>query len=319
MAGLTLSDALAGSAGLRTRLGNGLPALAVLMLSLLGCDPKPRVSPWGTRDMPPLGAFVERPDLARSMAAIDTEARATGLRIASSARVEDRSGTPFVVLSLVGQDRLGNATSAARVASPWGVVLALGPAKEGDDPRSPTELVAFLEAGPGRSVKLPADLTGDGSPEIVVEGAGGAYAIYALEPQGTSELASDLPGPLRGIRPHERGYALFGEEALSGRALPLAPSLSVLATFENGRFSSKNAATSKWHAGERDARDAPWDGEDERGRLTRLCERAWHAAQAGDPVDETMAKLDATTTSELGTAWEIARKELRERLSRRSR
>ncbi len=278
------------------------------------------MSPWGPRDLPPLGAFVERPDLARSLAAIDTEAGATGLRVASSVRVSDRAGTPFVVLSLVGEDRLGKRTSAARVASPWGVVLALGPAKEGDDPRSPTDLVPFLEAGPGQSLKLPADLTADGSPEIVVAGAGGAFAIYSLEPQGTSELQSDLGGRLRGVRVQAKGYALYGDESLSAKVAPLAPSLSMLATFENGRFSSKSNAANRWHETERDARASAREGEDERARLVRLLEHTWHAVQAGAPVEETLTKLGAVkTNAELATAWEGARKELRERLSGRSR
>lgn len=294
--------------------------MLALVTAGAACDPKPRVSPWGVRELPPLGAFVERPDLARSLAAIDTEAAATDLRIASSARVEDRAGTPFVVMSLVGRDRLGKPTSAARVASPWGVVLAVGPSKEGDDPSAPTELVPFLESGPGRSVKLPADLTADGSPEIVLAGPGGAFAIYALEPQGTTELRTDLRGRLRGLRAQERGYALFAEEALSAKVAPLAPSLSMLATFEGGRFSSRTAAANAWHASERDGRAGARDGEDERARLTRSIEHAWHAVQAGAPVDETLAKLDATkANAELTPAWDSARKELRERLSGRSR
>ena len=155
------------------------------------------MSPWGARDVPPLGAFVERPDLERSLAAIETEARAIGLRVASSARVEDRAGTPYVVQALVGRDRLGRVTSAARVASPWGVVLALGPLRESDAPVA-TELVPFLDAGPGRSLKLPADLTGDGDPEIVLTGAGSKLAIFSLEPHGATELAVEINGSFQG-------------------------------------------------------------------------------------------------------------------------
>ena len=294
--------------------------LALLATSLLACDPKPRVSPWGTRKLPPLGAFVERPDIERSLAAIETEADATGLRIASTARVEDRQGTPFVVLALTGRDRLGNAVTAARVASPWGVVLALGPAKEGDDPRAPTQLVPFLEAGPGRSVKLPADLTADGHPEIVVAGAGDAFAVYTLEAQGATELASDLRGKLSGVVARERGYGLLAEESLSPSAAPLGPRLTSLATLEGGRFRSVSKDAGAWHAEERDVRAGAREGEDDRARLSRALEHAWHAARAGASTDEALSDLGGMKApSDLADAWRVAQKELRERLASRPR
>jgi hypothetical protein len=106
-----------------------------LLLSLLGCASRARVSPWGNSDRPSLRPYVVAPDLEAQLAAIDHETASLGLVLEAEHAARLQGGAPLVVRCYAGRDALGQRTTATRAASPVGVVLAVGAAARRRDRR----------------------------------------------------------------------------------------------------------------------------------------------------------------------------------------
>ncbi|MBK6518549.1 MAG: hypothetical protein IPM79_16485 [Polyangiaceae bacterium] len=278
-----------------------------LAAGTLGCEPTPRMSPWGARGGPHLGLFVETPSLERHLAAIDAEARAEGLKPYAAAAVSGRDKTRYEVRAFEGEDGVGRRTTAVRVATPFGVVLALGPLAH-DDPRGvATTFVRSMTLGAGTSLSLPADLTGDGHPELFVSSEGGPARLYSLRARGATEVTIELRGGAKELRLAGDGYALWS----SREAEPspsLTPRLERIATFEGGSFSEAHAGARAWHEAEA-ARDAgPREDEPAPARLSRAARRAFHAAMAASSAADKGAALEAleqeAAPSDLQARWQ---------------
>lgn len=255
----------------------------------IACSNDHAVSPWGGRAMPPLSAFIESPDLARSLHAIEVETRHAGLQLLKAVPARGRDGTDYEVRSYEGKDSLGRPAGAVRVASPWGVVLALGPLDEADEPR-PTRYLPVMLAGEA-AIVFPADLTGDGNPEVVLQSdRNKQVAIYSLAPRGATELRIDLAHPPLELRLAVKGYALWTRRApVSG---VLTPKWERIATYQAGVFSENTDEARAFHRIERDRRVDPPDGETPSARLTRTLDRVFHAARAEPKPGDPKAKLD---------------------------
>lgn len=280
-----------------------LAAAALGACLVAGCADEHRVSPWGGRAMPPLSAFIESPDLTRSLRAIDSEAASAGLRLLKTIPARGRDGTAYEVRAYEGRDRLGRPSGAIRVASPWGVVLALGPLEEADRPR-PTRYVAAMPAADS-SIVFPADLTGDGNPEIVLQSdRDGRLAIYSLAPRGATELRVALAHEPLGLRLANKGYALWTRAPIASQRT-LEPRFERIATYRAGAFSEDTEEARAFHRVERD-QPAP-EGESTAQRLTRVLDRSFHAARAEAKPNDRKPKLEVLKNepvpAELAAEW----------------
>lgn len=281
---------------------------------MCSCGDRAPVSPWGERGLPPLGAFVEAPDLGRWVAAIEAEARAGGLHVERSLRVRDQGNVEYEVQALSGTDGLGRPTTATRVASPFGVILALGPARAGDRDTPPSELLETLPLPAGQSLALPRDLTGDGTLELVLRGPNGSISIVALSPHGSQELPSDLAfEPIQAV-PAGKGFALSRAQT-SKTPLPLR--FREIASFERGRFRSDSAFARAWHAEQRDALRAAPENELAADRVARLLARAFHQGRAEDAKKALSALSEEQVPSDQQAAFTNARAELERLLAPR--
>jgi hypothetical protein len=163
------------------------------------------MSPWGSTG-PKLGLYVERPDLDRHLAELDREAQRAGLEPVLRRSLEDRGGERYELRVLEGEDRLGRTTLAIRVATRHGVVLADGP----PDERSlePTaELVMSLPDGEGGVTPVLADLTGDGTIDLLTRTTAGIVRITSLNPRGSTTTRLPYPNVVRARR-EETGVVL---------------------------------------------------------------------------------------------------------------
>lgn len=254
--------------------------------------------------MPPLSAFIESPDLSRALGAIEVETRSAGLELLKAVPARGRDGTNYEVRSYEGKDRLGRPTGAIRVASPWGVVLALGPLDEADVPR-PTRYLSVMPAGE-TALLFPADITGDGNPEVVLQSdRNKQLAIYSLAPRGATELRIVLAHPPLELRLAVKGYALWTRTPSSSRLL--TPKWERIATYQAGTFSEDTEEARAFHRLERDRHAQAPERETTPARLTRALERAFHAACAEPKPSDRKAKLDTLTKEtvppELTDAW----------------
>jgi len=291
--------------------------LVVCVCSAQACRAERRVSPWGERSGPSLGAFVVRPDLERHVRSIEDESRAEGLHLVSKSAVRGKSGALFEVRGFEGRDRLGRRTTAVRVASSWGVVLAVGPLGEGDARSRPTELLPALEADAGASVRLPADLTGDGEPEIALRSELGDVAIMALATHGAGEMKIDLPDPPTALRALDAGYALLSTKRIEVAGIQLE--LERVATFDDGKFTQASARARAWHREEEKRRAVAPEQEGAAARAARLLEQAFHAARAESTPGgkRTLRGVDdVELPAELRTAWNEAREIVAREVSR---
>jgi len=264
--------------------------LAVIGLAL-SCSSAPRISPWGPGGAVPLRLYAETPDLDARGRTIDGETAALGLELDKEIAFADRNGTRYLVRSYVGHDSLGRPTHACRIASPLGVVLAVGPESETDSPDTTTELVRALDTHGGRAVSSPADLDGDGSFEVILRSRSGTLSIASLGPNGARDMAIALAGPVR-------GFVDLGADGVAPSSVvsapddaPLRPHLVDVATGEDGAFSNKTRSARAFHARERDLAVAPKDALP-KVRAERALEHAWHAILAGDSRDGVLDMLD---------------------------
>lgn len=250
------------------------------------------MSPWGRRTSPSLGAFVERPDLERHLAAIEAESRAEGLVLRTSATARAKSGTIYEVRAYEGKDGLGRPTMAVRVASPFGVVLALGPLGEADSRERATAFVPSIPLE-GSSLKLPADLNGDGHPEIALRSDRGHVAIFALAPRGASEIGIELPTQALELRAvGGPGFALWTRRTAAPGA-SLAPRYERIATFDAGKFTERTPRVRAWHQARAQELEVIPEGATGRERLERALDRAFHEGMASEDDKAREAPLDA--------------------------
>lgn len=264
-------------------------ALAAIVLTA-GCASDHHVSPWGGRTSPSFAPFVPRPDLEGRLAAVDAEAASLGLSRAAEIRVElpSKAG-PAMIRGYDGHDAAGRPVHAVRVATPLGVVMALGPLDTGDlDRRQATELVSALhEAGAYRSGT---DLTGDGRLAVVLRNEAGALAIWHFDALGSSayDVVMEAP-PLRGLDVDGDGRVDLAGELPIAPDDPIAPRLADVATFDGARYSNASPAARAWHAGRAGApilAKAP-----DEARLRVAVERAWHGILAGQPAEVVLQVL----------------------------
>ncbi|WP_441292273.1 FG-GAP repeat domain-containing protein [Sorangium sp. KYC3313] len=273
------------------------------------CASDHQVSPWGAAGRPTLGAFVAPPDLDARLHAIDVEAAELGLKLEVELRGALRRGGEVVVRGYSGTDALGRRTSAVRVATPHGVVIAAGPLDSGRaDRRQATQLIPSLLPGhePEATEQLGVfrsgtDLNRDGAPDVVLRNEEGELEIWAVQPLGAARYAVELAAPPRFTLDVDQDGIL----ELAGRIPldegdPIAPDLLDVAGFEGDRYTHRGSVARAFHVKRAEGPGAEKAGhgerqgppEDDAARLRGALERAWHAVLAGRPAAETLATLD---------------------------
>jgi hypothetical protein len=265
-------------------------------LSVLGCTSDHHVSEWGDLGRPDLMLYVEKPDIATHLAEIDNDADLRGLsrdhELAANVK-----GTPYVARSFIGTGQLGRTLHAIRVATPSGVILALGPIATSDNlRREPCELVVSVSGPPpdgGGPFMSMMDFLGTGFPSVIVKDEDGRLAIFTLNPHGAVKVETDfevVPTEVSDIDSDGhldlRGHVKMDDDD------PIHPDFVDVATFDGRRFSNKTQPARAFHSMLRDERNDDPPSTDATVRARRALERAWHAALAGDDAKKTLEKLD---------------------------
>lgn len=274
---------------------SGLVSFVVLALAL-GCGSNHRVSEWGDSGSPKLSMYVSEPDLQGHLDDMGGAPDLQGFEVDAELH-GDAAGTHYVARSFKGPRELGRDQRAIRVASPSGVILALGPI----DPRStvrtePDDLVRVIDAnddGEGEFRSM-TDLTGDGTLDLVVRTESGEIAIYSLGPRGATrvEVAMAAP-PTEGIDVDADGKVDLRGSVPFADGDPIEPAFTDVATFDGRMFSDRTDAAKKFHEEQADALavDAPAMA----GTvvvLRRSLERAWHTILKGGDPKEALEALD---------------------------
>jgi hypothetical protein len=290
----TLSEKLALAASLLAGAGAGGVCAGASALGL-GCASDHHVSPWGAQDAPSLGAFLRPPDLDAELSRVDAETATLGLVRTEEIRAElppRGSGRMAVLRGYEGRDVAGRKVHAARVATPFGVVLAVGPLDAGDvDRDQPTELVPSL-VNEGRALAFGSgsDLNGDGSLDVVLRNDAGSISIWHVEPLGAGPYAVYLAAPpTRGVDAEGDGRVALWAALPVAPGDPIAPRLTDVATFASGAYSDDTPAARAWHA--REAASPLPTSVSDAVRLRAALERAWHAIMAGQPPETVLSAL----------------------------
>jgi hypothetical protein len=281
------------------------PAFAAILL-VSACTSNHRVSPWGGPQSPRLADFVERPDLAARIESVERETAALGLTRTVEIEGKFTGGRGIVrIRGYEGRDAARRPTHAVRAITPRAVVMAVGPLDAADHDRRPaTELVPALVPGEqGGAYRSGTDLTGDGSPDVILRNEAGALEIWHLAELGAGRYQVLLEGPPTAAADVDED----GKIDLLGRAPiapddPLAPNLGDVATFDGERYSDLTPPARAWHA-RRAETPIPGSGGDEL-RLRAAVERAWHAILAGQPRDKALRALERESVPpKLRDAW----------------
>jgi hypothetical protein len=249
----------------------------------VGCTSDHHVSPWGSQTGPTLEAFAPRADLAARLAAVDAETGALGLRRGFELRVDLPKGAgEAVIRGYDGQDVAGRPVHAVRVATPLGVVMAVGPIDAGDlDRRPATELVPALLGGgakgdaPG-AYRTGTDLNGDGRLDVVLRSEAGILAVWHFDGMGSGAYPIEMAAPPTEAQDlDEDGRVDFLGELANPPGDELAPRFRDVAMFAGGRYTDVALAAQAWHARAALGALAPRTASAS-ARLRAALERAWH-------------------------------------------
>lgn len=237
--------------------------------------------------------FAPRPDLEGKLALIDAETAALGLTRTIELHVKlPRSGAEAVIRGYDGRDVTGRPVHAARVATPLGVVLAVGPLDAGDLDRSAATAIvpALLGDEQAGAFRTGSDLDGDGRLDVVLRSDAGALAVWHFDMVGSGayEISMRAP-PLRGIDVDADGRVDLEGEIAPVAGDPIAPRFRDLATFAEGRYTNATIAARAYHARRAEASVAAIGAPDE-ARLRASLERAWHEIAGGQRSAENVLR-----------------------------
>jgi hypothetical protein len=244
----------------------------VFAFSVAGCGGEARMSPW-----PGLGLYAERPDLDQRLAAIDLETAGAKLTLEHEARAKSETGDAYVVRSYRGVDLVGRTTWACRAASPYGVVLAVGPG----DPAIGSEVVFAADAGGGRIFASPGQLVAGGEPEVLLRNDSGALSVWTLGLRGASPVPIDLVPPPVGVRVLDTGEIVLVAEMTVPSTSDPPLRVAAAAGFSASKFTKDAGTAKRFHAEMEGAYAEPPEGETAAARFDRVTVHAFHAIRAG--------------------------------------
>lgn len=267
------------------------PPLLFAAFALAACASNHHVSPFP--DLEAMGGLVPPSDLAAQVKRLDDEAKENGYTLAIELGGELRDGGEIVVRGYDVRDPLGRTGHATRVATPSGIVLALGPPDPKEVVPRAYQLVPALVEGGWRSGT---DLNGDGAPDVVVVDGRGVLSIWRIEALGATPIPIELAWPpTRAVDANGDGRPDFAAAPTSDDAI--APRLTDVAIFDGARYTDASAEAKAWHAAERNAAAERLakasEAKDVRAAARAALERAWHAGMAGDDGAAVVATLDA--------------------------
>ena len=297
-------------------------SLAWLAPSLLAACPSPSVSPWGQSGGPSLRLYLEKADLQANLQQIAAEVQGLALEQTGSFEVKDAGGERYRVLSFEGRNSLGHKTTAVRVASEHGVIVALGPLRELDTPQ-PTEFVRSLAEEGGGTISFPRDITSDGLPDLLLSDGRGQELLLGLQPHGTRTTSIETGGNLWSIERRENDFLLLralgcirGRQGLDSAAIELeatlkpCPSLTqierplLVPLFLSGqRFERSRSAAREWHQLRADRLQARRSPKLSATADLMELEAAFHALSAGADSEIVLTELRATPSALSKEAW----------------
>lgn len=291
----------------RARLAAGV--LLLTGASAPACRSDHRVSPW--LDDLRLDTIAPSPDLEAQLQRIDAEMTHESMSRDQEIPGRFSDGTKFVIRSFVGTDAVRRRPrTAVRVATGYGVMLALGPAAPGGAGRPVrTELVAALADGGGW--RSGTDLNGDGCPDMVVRGEDGSIELWCLMPRGASAYpVQSLVPPDHAVDVDEDGRPDLAARVQLGAGDAVSPFVLEVAVFQDGGYRADAEAAKSWHLREWRRLTVPADadaggGSDRAPELTTIIETAWHALRAGrgkTALEEADAKVRARAPLAAGYA-----------------
>lgn len=168
--------------------------------------------------LPPLSMYfgAGRASVDTQLALIDEEISGTGLKLSVELWGKLGPGAPdksLVLRGYEGMDALRRKVTAVRVATPYGVVMALGPLEAIEEKREATELVPALVIGEGGETAYSSgsDLNGDGTPDVVLRSTGGVMQIWGILSHGAKRYEILMEAsPTRALDADGDGIVDFG-------------------------------------------------------------------------------------------------------------
>jgi hypothetical protein len=254
--------------------------LALLVVAA-GCGSDHHVSPW-PKDVS-LQSLMRASTMEEHLERVAAEMQVEGLALEHEVCGELEESETFCIRAYRGHDDLGSQRRAVRVATRYGVVMALGPTSSHDAMRGvEVALVPSLEEG----WKSGSDLNGDGMPDVVVARSGGALEVWGLHARGASPYPIDALVPVTGAMDVDGDGRpdLMGTVSVPpGEAL--VPSLVEVVSFAGGRYRYDTPSVRAFHA--QRAREIAGD----RSGAAHVA-RAWHALRSGKDPAKVMKALD---------------------------
>lgn len=255
-----------------------------------GCRSNHHVSPW-PKDIS-VKDLWQPTSLQQHIERMDRELSGEGLMLSVQLDGQFASGSEYCIRSYRGVDGLNNAREAVRVATKYGVVMALGPVSSHQALQGRgVSLVDKYEEGGWRSGT---DFNGDGLVDVIVMRDSKELELWAIYEQGAA------PYPVRSLVlmqqmvdvNHDGRPELLGNVAVSEQDV-VAPKLVEVLFFSGGSYVWDHPGAQRWH--EKQAQQlqnqAAITGQSS-VPLGNVLAIAWHRIRAGHERGPVLKWLD---------------------------
>lgn len=255
-----------------------------------GCRSNHHVSPW-PKDVS-IQDLWQPTSLQQHIERMDRELSVEGMTLSVQLDGQFASGDEFCIRSYRGVDGLKNAREAVRVATKYGVVMALGPVSSHQALQGRgVSLIEMVQEGGWRSGT---DFNGDGLVDVVVMRDSNELEIWAIYEQGAA------PYPVRSAvsmqrmvdvnhdgRPELLGYVAVSEQDV------VAPRFGEVLFFSGGSYVWDHSGARKWHENQalQLQNQAATIGQSS-VPLGNVLALAWHRIRAGQQRELVLKWLD---------------------------
>lgn len=246
------------------------------------------------------------PDLRPQVAAIDAEIAGSGLKL--SQELWGKLGPMYPEKSLlirgyVGKDAAHHQKTAVRVATPYAVVMALGPHLAGELSQEATELVPALMFGVEAQWAFASgtDLNGDDLPDVILRSAAGELEIWGISSHSAMRYPIQMEArAVRGLDADGDGKVDLGGDAgditdKNDESTPYWEDVAVW-DLEKRMYWNRADGARAWHRWQyekfRDQEEKQGKGMADATRLRYALEKAWHRMLGGEDVKAVLKGLD---------------------------
>ena len=194
------------------------------------------------------------------MERMDSELDGEGLAVVHQIDGEFASGEPYRIRGYEGADSLGNRRGAVRVATRYGIIMAIGPVSshEAMQGKSVELLAEVTQTAGSRQWRSGQDVNADGLVDVMLRRDGRRLELWAIHEQGATPYRVETDVAMVAMMDVDGdGVGELMGELLLGFAAPQHTNLVKLMGFSSGRYIADTPAVKDWYKAQQQRETLP--------------------------------------------------------------